>query len=668
MVYNTKYIIPFYSRNNTGYVYIKKLDYVGDTYILKLEKDGLLYNVKFDGYFNPIIKQSVYINIRNDADDFFDYKDLTETSEKLFQVIIQITNINDGSITLFDGYLNSDIIEQEYKEYSNISFYASNYISKLDYTSPDRIETIEKTSLINLINDSLKQTGKNDHIRINNTLYPSGITYYNTTSIFNLSGIDNEIFWDNNVERYKSKDIIETILKPIDSYIYWWNGYWYIERYRDLYKTTKLMQQYQSTVNYNYGDGTTAFNFYSNTKDIKNLTFIGTNITRQNIPGFNKFIVNLNEKEYLNLTINDFSDATTTSDIQVNPDRRKWLTKTHTDFQYLYLGDSKYSLSNTVARSFTYSNIDEYYDLSTLEYWNGISTKFSVTNDGIDTVLEIKWTNILSDYYFTRDADPAPQPIDDHIFYNFFSLRIAGTNYYLIKHPETKKWVRFTSSTDQMGCGFTTFNASGVYDEENNIFKLENSLTIPLSEIVGVDAGDMDLILNIGKPIAQRDGDDKYIYIANPNHYEYVGDVIISASSAIQDNQIEYNPDANTLLNKNVSVDIYDIENLNYKNGLFTGSGYLNRTNYWLEYGGDSTSLSLVDWLATSKLQLYYKNRKKISGDIYYDGILKPLEIFYDSYDNNRKYILGSYTYHPTLDKYKTEFIEYDNSEEINIT
>lgn len=670
MSYNTKYIIPFYSRGNSGNIYLKKLNYSGDTQELTLLEDGLKYSVEFDDWFKPIIKQNVSFNILNDASNYFDYIDLFELDEREFQTVIEITNENDGTITLFDGWLNCDIVESKYLHNSTVNLNASNYLSKLKYDTIDRVETIHKSSLMNIIGDILTTTGKYDYTKVNNNLYPSNAgSILNTEGLYTLCGVDTELFWTNNIERMNNVDILESILTSTDSYIYWWNGYWYIERYRDLYNTNKSILTYSNTNEYSFGSGVTRTYENRTIKDVQDLEFRERTQTLSNIPGFKELEIALNQKQYLNLTINDFSDASIIS-VMPEPDYRSWQFQTQTDFQYLFKGQPKYNLANTVARSFTYLTIGTYFSLSFLEPWNGIATSFLMTNDLSGTTLDISWTNILPDWYFVRDADPPAEPIEKHTFECYYYIRMVSdtsTYYYLKYDNEEREWsLSNGSGTDEQNMNKVLHNALAVYDDQNAIFRIENNVKIPVSDIISHYEGDIGFVLGIGLPIAKRDLDGKYVYPAAPTKYEYVGDVVITASSPLQDNLIKYDVSANTLEKKKIDLDLFDIDDLNYKNGVYTQLGYEHRTDLWKERN-QTTEYSLTDWLAYSKFQLYNRNRKRINGDITYNGFIKPFDLFYDSADNDRKYLITSYDYYPTKDKYIIELTEYDSSTAINI-
>lgn len=674
-MFNTKYNIPFRSKTKQGNIYIKKKDYVGESITLKLMEKGIDYNVNLGGNFleNRIVKQNISFQILNDAPNFFNYIDLFEIDEREFQVLVIIYDY-DTQITLFDGWLDSDVTEQKYIHNSTIRLTASNYLSKLDNISPTIINSLGyKTSLIDIVNDSLKLTGKENNIIINNSLFPTNQTYDDNKTIYNVIGVDNELFWKNNEEKEFAIDIIKNILISTDSYIYWFDNKWWIERYGDIGKTLKNVNEYDNSLSYNYNDTTPSLPYGTIERDIQSLTFLDKQQSIQMIPGLKQFNIKLNYNEYNNLTINDFSDAIEEYTGWPTPDLRKW--KYWQGNSYLFYNYPKYKMINSIMR--TDCEVDINYtpheDINYFEYHRGLSTKIKCTITPT-TILELEWKSATNRWngYFQR-----PEPSEMFINYMYY-LRIAGTDLFIVKNNDTNEWyIRKTWEKD--GCNRMRVNSSNaiVYNKEDiDYFLNKVTETINIGEIyklydVGADqwnydyslSGDFEIILNIGVSIFDRN-DGVYAQLLD----EYIGDVIISAKDTNDyPNLIEYNISASTLNKKEIDFNLFEIPNLNFKNGLFTNNNYTDRVLSFNENGG-SVNYDLPDWFAYSKFQLYNKNRKKITGTIKHQGnILKPFDIFYDSYDNNRKYLLVDFTYYPTIDRYKVTFLEYNNNEDILI-
>jgi hypothetical protein len=114
-----------------------------------------------------------------------------------------------------------------------IHLLASNYVKKLDNVYIESINTIQKKSLVDIISDIIKQIDtSNNTLGVNMSIYPSTATKDSSNSALNLVGMDTEVFWKNNIERDNGLEIITKILKPLNSYLYYYNG-WFIDRYED---------------------------------------------------------------------------------------------------------------------------------------------------------------------------------------------------------------------------------------------------------------------------------------------------------------------------------------------------------------------------------------------------------------------------------------------------
>ena len=51
---------------------------------------------------------------------------------------------------------------------------------------------------------------------------------------FQRCTVAKEVFWKNSHDRKGSVEVIEEVLKPFNSYLYWWDNSWRIERYNDI--------------------------------------------------------------------------------------------------------------------------------------------------------------------------------------------------------------------------------------------------------------------------------------------------------------------------------------------------------------------------------------------------------------------------------------------------
>ena len=213
MAWVTKYHGEFWSKGGSprhGDIYIQEDDWGGGITEVTIARDSISINYLFKGWEDPIIGQNATFDIVNDKADFFTLMELLTATERQFKIIIE--EDDPTGMILFEGFLACENTEQRYLQKSRIRLVGSSYMSKLQYVDAPTIEYLETDSFINIIIDCLSQTGSTDDVRINCHLYATGDTLGTTNTLFNLCGVNTEIFWLNNVDRDSALEIIRKIL------------------------------------------------------------------------------------------------------------------------------------------------------------------------------------------------------------------------------------------------------------------------------------------------------------------------------------------------------------------------------------------------------------------------------------------------------------------------
>ncbi len=671
MAYTTKYIAKIFGKPKlpgsaltgsglTGIMYIQQDGYIG--YVKpQLKLKDLEIKTDFDDWFNPIIQQQCTFQIFNDSSDLYYYDDLMTMNEKEFKVIIDASMPSSPTnVRLFEGFINTNTINTKYTWNTPITFTASNYLNMLDKVHPDIIDdvSVSRNSLIDIINQCLLQTGKTSDIYVNNTLDP-GINMPGNKTVFNVCGVDNELFWKNNYDRESSKKIIETILRTLDSYIYWWNGNWYIVRYNDAWDNdgTFNYKIYYDTSTYNYNSICPSINLYEPSTNLNDLNIGKNTYGRGIIPGFKEFTVNLNEKLYLNMA-NPYFFATSfegTSAVPY-PAIRGWQYNTNnvTDaIRVIERSTTPFKEIQNCVKIMTWgwawSNDDGW---GTNDYLKGygIATRFLATvTDSSEgpTELNIKWK-------WNNASSPGCSSYwkNSHCkgYRIWYYLRNPIGNYYIMYDEENDKWYR-AAATAENAAQYIDIGSDAVNQDTGTA---ECSVTIPLSDVSGGVFGDQEYVVGLSQ--GQYNFDGTY----NWELYNRLGDVEITLSVPKQDNVYKFEINSKVLNTESTDLDLFDISNLNYKNGLYTGPSFATRTESWT----DKDKLQyypLCKWLGVSRFSLYHKSRTKLSGVCLVNNkFLKPFSMFWDSRDpSTRKFLLTSYTFKPFEDKYDCEWTEY---------
>jgi hypothetical protein len=668
MAYRTKYDLLFASKGGvTGKVQLQKDGFSGDVQRLKLVNGGLTIDYKFNDWFDPIIGQSCEISILNDASNWYGLEDLMTLNEREFKVIIDVSDANGNHIELFNGWINSDTVEQKYLNNSVFRISGSNYLSKIDDVNPTIIDQIKKEPIINIINNTLALTGKDASLMVNTSLAPfGGEAMTTTTTALTQTAIDTENFWKNNVEKEGGLTILKKILTPLDLYIYNWNGNWYLERFSEIVNessTNKHYVKYSNSTSHTFtSTGLSVYQAEPST-DIFSLNHIGSSQTISMIPGLRTIEVGLNQSTYLNLTSPIF-EGWSSHDVTATPDpsSRAWTYTTGTVEDASIRASIYTNTYNQILRpAAIVLTAGSNPDITTGEWekmkYLGLATKFYVTvtdSSAGPTSLNIKWkwrSNVL-----TAAEDSGWKNTTTSKYKLYYTIK--NTNGYVAYDSTNSVWYE-SFSAPLNNINYIELNPTDV-DQATGVY--DAAVTIPLTDVSSGSTGDLWYILSLnGSSVVKTSGVESLFTQTN------YGDVEITCSSPVQDNLLRGQLSTNVLNKKATDIDIFDITSLNYRNGIYTGETYSTRTTTWNEGGGsEGDKYSLAEWLIGTKFKLYGKNRRTINSDVKYVGFIKPMSYWYDSLDpSGRIYILTSYRYTPEFDRYNMSWWEYEPNEEI---
>ena len=633
----------------SGGIYLDKLSYVGDPSLLTLSAEGLEINYSLADWETPFVDLNVSFEIINN--NFFSLLELLTAEEREFKVRIESKNQ-----LLFDGFLNNDANEIQYLNNAPIRLTASNYISKLENLTPTILNyPSDRRTLIDFISDSLKLTAKDSSIRVINSLYPVGGEPSTNQTFLNKCTIETELFWKNNIEKDSAYEILEKLLKSFNCYLYWYNNKWYVERYNDIWiDGSKGYIEYSIDSSSGINDYGISVNVNDLSTNIYSLSLANKNSTISIIPGLQKVEVNLNQSPYLNLTNNDFTNAIENPDPNLyyakNRGWRYWTVEDDPlDMSWSDLGKSWQQISNSIKRTGWAFGVDQY----DVETWKGLYTHFrcSVDSSTVNpTSLNISWK-----YAYNPNTFGGYQNLEDYTFKFYWWLECSSPDRWIL-YDETDGWTK-EISTPELGVQVKEVKGIDI-DETTHTYTVE--LTIPLSEITVSEefTGDYDFNLCIGTETI-----DYGAGIIRPAWEAWIGDVKITHSGNVSNNREEGEINTKFYNKKTIDLDIFDIDNLNFKNGI-----YFNdlRTQLWTIDGVDNASL--VDRLIENKVMLYNKSRQKITSDVFSSTILKPFSIWGDQNQRDKQFVLTGYTYNPVKKLYTNcTWNEYDNTTEITL-
>jgi len=559
MAYGTKYYLEHFSnRGIPYYVQLQKEDYAGDQYKLKFNDNGLVIDYNLKAWEESIMTLVVKMSILNDASNWYAYEDLFTLEDKEFKLIIDASYSGENK-RIFDGWVNSSPVQQKYLHNSTINITGSNFIQKMGALSPAILysgdaSSGDAVSLIDLINDSLKLTGKEDNIYVNCRLEPSIGPITNTTTLFNKAALNPTLFFKDNQNKASGLEIIESILQPLNCYLYWWAGDWYIERYRDLFPANYQKKYVRYSYDVSYGFDTNGT--YSLTTDASHILpleqedgsmiFVGSSQKITMIPGIKYLELDLEESYTPNLTTNDFRNIGWhyQPSLQYPTKLKGWCAS-----RFIFTGTPGYDypgfntdISNTeVSLGYSFTEVyplrypsappastpqhnykvgpgnsvfgiqNAIYRFGAPKYWYnfgasakweptyaGISTRIAYTINSTDTKLRVQW-KFKPDHINECTSNETLHNVRDYDYKCHYMIRPLesgiGGAIWITYNEEDDYWYKHTSGDFNTYANYVIVNGADLNDQG----WAEVSAEIPIGDVSGyITSGDGAMIFIIG--------------------------------------------------------------------------------------------------------------------------------------------------------------------------
>lgn len=683
MAYSGKYfaganLFSCQGDNIEAHLIILKKDYTGDIIDVKLRNNTFKLNREWQSLDDPILGVNIEFEVMNvgsdcgEEHDFFAYKDLLTATERQFKVIIELYEFKQYHSRLFEGYINVDNSQLKYLKYQGIRLVASSYLSKLQHYSTVELETIQGLTFIDYISSMLRELGSEDDIRINSSLLPvedwgiQNITPGNPGfTLFNKTGAVTELFWENNVERESSYDILLKIMESFNCYIYWWDSKWYIERYNNIWGSAvpdKYFVEYDINAQYSPQDNGVWTQETKRVYDVHELTFAGMTQKLSSIPGYRVIAVKINNKKFDNLVSPTFSPFTTVEDGNYIPSEyRKWYgfqTPPGDTTMRWFDVDKPY---NDIEFAIRQQVLDVTYYFT----GHGLYTRFLMTIKADETSLSLKWKYNVGDNWVQNGTDAVT-------FIQWYNLWFEneGSHKYL-SYREDRGWYLDNASGN---ASLEHHFAQPDFNQDTHTYEV--NINIPLKDLNKTYnpggypipyEGDVDLRLGIGQVW-------RYANVT-PQVLDgvYFGDVEVkSQGTELDPNYIEGTINTDFLNKKVFEMTLADQSDLTYKNGILRGSTLLQRTTLWQAFDGDA-GVPLIDRLLEDKFRFYNVVRLQIQGNAFpshLDGFMpfwRPFTLFQDSKQGDMKYILVGLQYRIDMSMYDLILLEYDNETDVNL-
>lgn len=610
-----KYQSNFYNlQNKLVSVKLYKDDYTGAATDIKVV--SVFIDVNYQDDKIPIIGQGAKIVFINQG-SFNDFDDLLTMYEKQFKCVIEW-----NSQVVFEGFSICDLNEQQFLPYAAITVQFTNYLRRLGGDYLTILNTIEnRTDLLTIIQDALERTGLEYDLYVNSTLFEVGMNAESTDSFLPQTTVENIVFYENLDEYQNTYDVLNKILFPFGAFIYAYGQRWVIERIENINRIGDWV--YYGLLS---SDATSTPSLLQTlNKQNGDFEYINTSQNVQYNSGFQTLKLQLQDKAFETLVINNFTTDNIETVADGNPASGELASRTW------YINENV----TGVITGANYKEIQKY-----IYGFGGAVAAWA--NRGIFYVFSMQYISGLAAMEMTLNYKISRGPGDPYQFQQIqarFFIRVNsgdGADQYL---KET------TDGGLELSVSEYIFTID--FNQGDNSTILSVSKVFPMGDIyVGLGTPKIqDFILGILPVYYTTDGSNWW-YVEDI----YVGDVEVKAELEAIDNEITVELNENFIKEETISLDLFDLDDIQYVNGFMLTDG--TKTTTW-DTTGTSTGgyESLVDLFIKDKFRKYSKTNRKLTANILCDNHIKPFAIlsddnlYEDSADDIINFIVTRYSW-----------------------
>ncbi len=600
MAYGLKYQSDFYNFfQKLVSIKIYKEGYTDS--VITIRTQSVIMEVNYQDENTPIVGTGMKINIINDKNDFIYFDDLLMSLEKQFKCVIEY-----DSIIIYEGFTICDMNEQQFLPYAIITLQFTNYLRRLEdvYLSDLENQRIIRRMLAN-IHSALGETGFEYSLYINSTLFEDTMTISDSESFLHQTWIENDVFHTSLLEWDDTYMALNKMLQPFNAFLYSYGQKWIIERYGDFgtihdwvyythdslvgVQTSGLLQIYTANIDFKYTDTSQKLEYFSGVHTLK---------------------LKLNTKLFDSLVFNNFAVdmPTTTYTYPSALVLRIWTI--HEDCTDLEVGDNFREMSHY----FKFTSDD-----SATPELKGIYCAFGVQlNSALSgkineltvqykqsSIFNATGVNTLKARFFLR--------INTGGYANYFLSENTSTHYLelVLSNDSTHNIIFEIPFTENLTSPITVFEISKVIAIGDLTYELGYTPEI----ILGILP--MYYVLNGG----------------TTGYFEtnYISDIAVKMDPVVINNEIETKLSDNFIKTKDVSLDLFDLDNTNYSNGFYLLDTSLRKSVNWHPIGFPLPyTQSLVNLFIKDQFSKYSKSYRILKATISCESYIKPFSLLYD--------------------------------------
>ena len=623
----------------------------------------------------PVIGKAAKIVIRADSSDMTYLSDLLLSYERQFECVIEY-----DSQVVFRGFSVCDLNERQLLPYAAVTVQFTDYLRRLDGKYSDLLDDIAgNTSVFDIVNEMVTLTTVDIPFYVNSTLFEDDMDSDPTDTFLPQVYVQNANFYSNTYDYDNVYEAVNKTLQPFSGFLYSYNDMWILERQEDITRDGDWVS---------YTSGVAAAvpslkqEIYRQGSDGENFEYIEMSQIVEYDSGLMTLILNLRDKKLDSLVFNNY-----TTDIEDTADnlpdeasaleKRTWYK--YTDVSDIEVGENYNGALNTWIKFYTESyNEGLYYNFviqfdSSLESSAGIvDTLLNVsyhmstgyTLEGIYLV-QLRFLLRLvggpySDYWIQNGTSPSGVRTlylypasggDEHVKEADPATFLISTNTVDISDHDNYNWSIFQSFnlTDMQTVIYSPFSGYTVYDS------LWEALDFPTYQEVCI----------MFLPCAFS-GSPTNPNLSNLLKNNYLGDIQVQVTGPDINNRIEYHLSENFVKTLEVDLYLFDLDNLNYSNGLI-GPDRETLTNLWTSEDS-AIACPLYEIFAKCKFRKYGRTIHRLKATIRIDKVLKPFCLITDDTILNESdevitFLLNGFTWDLNNGIYDIEAEEYTEEE-----
>ena len=673
MAYVLKYTSNFYNiYKKYVEVEISKWNYT--TPVIPLRNTEVYIEVNYQDNNTPVIGTGCSIVVVNQG-EFEDLEDLLTSTEKQFKCVVKY-----AGVTVFQGFSICDLNEQQFLPWSRIKLQFTDYLRRLEGHFAANFFIGANTDLLTLLQELIVKVGFGSayELYVNSTLMETQMVSDGgmTKTFLPQTYVENNMYFSNTNTYDDVYVCINRTLNSFGAFIYSMGDKWVLERHEDILRD-KLTSSWVKYTLYQVASNTPSLKEVYN-KQAGDFNYVDENQVLTYESGLHTLILNLIDKAYDTFVFNDY-DMTLDSVNDVTPDPGTLAYRTWYKYADIEILDVSYDYRDIGSYiKWTYPQIlSQEGDYSHMGLYYAFQIQFNVTPEiplsiNVNFKMSMEYDLAPVDRIVLRYMLRVDGGIMDGLYLGYIDGPAPGSRMLTF----VDDWAMRTlidTSIDKNTKSWSINDAFNFTDTQSFTNPGGDSVPYPsLWTYLGEPTSQKFMIYFLPIEIHLGGGGPGFTPPTIYARINYLGDIGVTITQEKIKNKITYNVNEDFVKTEEIDIDFWDLDNLNYANGLMYGLGgigndAIGKTRLWTSELAPAPQ-ELMDIYAKSKFRNYARTIHKLQGRIMHDGYMKPFSVLTDDNKPDISFILQGYTwdlnngvYEIEAEEYTTEDIVIDN-------